>query len=156
MEEPIIIIYDSQYGNTRDVAQHIFETAREQHEAYLLHVNEVTDETLSAAGSIIIGSPTHAGRCTPSVKQILGRLPASTPTAVFDTSCCAEEEESRFGRFIIRSFGNASRRMERTLNARGIQITARETFYVQGTEGPLLEGELERSALWAAKVFRQD
>jgi hypothetical protein len=59
--------------------------------------------------------------------------------------------------FFVRLFGSkayAARRIADGLKKKGGELVVPpEGFYVEGTEGPLTEGELERAAYWAEQII---
>jgi flavodoxin I len=97
---------------------------------------------------LIIGSPTHAGRPTQPIQEFL-KAPApafkGTNVAAFDT---------RFSSRLARIFGYAAGRISDSLKRKGgTLIASPEGFFVEGTEGPLKEGEVERAAGWAKEII---
>jgi hypothetical protein len=54
-----------------------------------------------------------------------------------------------------RIFGFAAGRMAKDLEKKGATLVGSpEPFYVEGTEGPLKEGELERASSWAREILK--
>ena len=99
---------------------------------------------------LIVGSPTHGGRPTDAIQDLLNKVPASalqgTNVAAFDT---------RLSTKWVRIFGYAAPRIAGKLKKKGgILIGTPEGFFVKGTEGPLTEGELERAAGWAKEIVK--
>jgi hypothetical protein len=55
--------------------------------------------------------------------------------------------------FFVELFGYAAKPIADRLRKKGGSLVAPpEGFYVAGTEGPLLEGELDRAAQWAREM----
>jgi hypothetical protein len=53
----------------------------------------------------------------------------------------------------VRIFGYAAKPIGKRLQKKGGELAVQpEGFHVGDTEGPLLEGELERAGLWARQV----
>lgn len=74
--------------------------------------------------------------------------------AALDTRLSAEDIESPALRFIVKTGGYAAKRIANRLQKSGGELVAPpEGFFVEGTEGPLKDGELERAADWAAPVM---
>jgi len=138
-----LVIYDSVHGNTEKIARAIGDAIGT--DAKVLRVSEMSQDTPSSTGLLIIGSPTHGGRPTPDIQSFLDRMPVQgVRVAVFDT---------RFEGRMIRLFGYAAPRMADGLKAKGANIVAPpEGFIVKGTKGPLKEGEIERAAAWTKKI----
>jgi flavodoxin I len=140
-----LVVYDSTYGNTEKIAQAIGEAIGGQ----VLRVGEVNPADLKGFDLLIVGSPTHGGRPTPEVQDLLKALgPAlkGVNVAAFDT-----RHVSKWTLL----FGYAAPRIARTLKRNGGKLLVPpEGFLVLGTEGPLKEGELERAAGWAKGIAR--
>ncbi len=67
-----------------------------------------------------------------------------TNVAAFDTRLTA-----RWVRIIGFAAGRIAGRLKKD---GGTLVVSPEGFFVEGTEGPLKEGELERAAAWAKKI----
>ncbi len=142
-----LIVYDSVYGNTEKIAQAIGDAVGR--EVRVLRVGEVDVTELNTLGLLFVGAPTHGGRPSPTMREFLDRVPPSAlkgiNVAAFDT---------RMTTRWVRIFGYAAGRIAKSLQKKGgTLIGAPEPFYVEGGEGPLKEGELERAAAWAKTVF---
>ena len=140
-----LIIYDSLYGNTERLARAIGEAVTGD-----VEVARVADTNLSERGSfdlVIVGSPTQGSRPTQAMQEYLGRLPSlgNVRVAAFDT---------RLTNKWVRVFGFAAGKVADGLKARGgILVVEPGGFFVEGKEGPLLEGELERARAWAQGIL---
>lgn len=153
----ILIVYDSLYGNTEKIARSISEVYSEQ-QVRLMPVKDVSASDLTAVNLFIAGSPTHGGRPSQGVKDFLNGLPAGSlkniQAAAFDTGIPVEVKKG-FVRFIIRFFGYASKHIAKVLKKNGAAVLAAETFFVLDKEGPLKEGEIERSKKWAGDLLKK-
>lgn len=73
--------------------------------------------------------------------------------AAFDTRICIENIGSFLLTFFVNLFGYAAKPIARWLQKKaGDLVALPEGFVVQGTEGPLKDGELRRAADWALQV----
>jgi flavodoxin len=149
-----LIIYDSVFGNTEQVAQAMGEALRAQGNADVLRVGDAKPEQLAGLDLLIVGSPTRAFTATPAIKQFLGSIPsgglAGLKVAAFDTRVSVDDTGSRILRFLVGIFGYAAKPIANRLEKKGGNLAAPpEGFIVGGTEGPLKEGELARAANWA-------
>ncbi|MBN1160870.1 MAG: flavodoxin family protein [Dehalococcoidales bacterium] len=141
-----LVIYDSMYGNTEELAKEIgraLGSGAKVVKAGFARVEDVTSSHL-----VIIGSPTQGGRQTPGIKAFVDELPVEAfkdkRFAAFDT---------RFKNVFAKIFGYAAPRIESAIRDKGGNTTAQpQGFFVKGTKGPLLEGELERAATWAKSI----
>jgi flavodoxin I len=143
-----LVVYDSVYGNTEKVAQAIGEAIGG--EVKLARVGDVDVSQLKALDLLFVGAPTHAARPSPAAKEFLDMIPAraleGVKVAGFDT---------RLTNTWARIFGFAARGIANGLKKKGGTLMASpEAFYVEGSEGPLKDGELERAAAWARKIVQ--
>ena len=158
----VLIIYDSSFGNTEQIAQAIGHALGSQEDVEVLRVGNVKPEQLTGLKLLIVGSPTQAFRPTPAINNLLGRIPMNglrgVKVAAFDTRISMDDIDPpivRFiGRFVVKLFGYAAKPIADRLKKKGGELTIPpEGFFVEGTEGPLKEGELERAADWARQIM---
>lgn len=138
------IVFDSAYGNTKAVAEAIAQGLRPVRAA-AVSVTDFNPGNLSAGDLLIVGSPINGWRPTPKITELLGQLGngklQGIKAAAFDTRV----------RFFIH--GDAAKKITKLLKEGGANIiSAPAPFYVQGTEGPLRDGELEKAADWARSL----
>jgi flavodoxin I len=142
-----LIIYDSLYGNTEQIAKAIGQGMGG--EVKVARVGEAGPGEIGAYDLLVIGSPTQGGKHTVAMKAFLDNLAPDAlqkkRAAVFDT---------RIKTKLVKIFGYAAGRMADALVGKGVGLVApAEGFLVKGTKGPLVEGELERAAAWGKKVI---
>ena len=143
-----LIVYDSTYGNTEKIAKAI--GAALTGEVKVLRAGEGNPAELNAFDLLVIGSPTYGGRPMPSVAELLNKIPESAikgkNIAAFDT---------RIPTKLAKIFGYAADRIAKNLKEKGGNLVVPgEGFFVNGKEGPLKEGELERAASWAKELTK--
>jgi len=153
-----LVAYDSVFGNTEKIAQAIANGLGSQAAVQILRADQVTPEQLTGWDLLVVGSPTRGFRPTEAVAALLKRIPRKSlkgaKVAAFDTRFKADEIESAGLRFLVKTGGYAAKRIAAQLNrAGGSLIVPPEGFYVEDTEGPLKEGELERAAGWAKRIL---
>jgi flavodoxin I len=153
----VLIVYDSYFGNTERVAQAMGDALRAAAEVEVRRAVEVKPEQVTGLDALIVGSPTRAFSPTPATKQFLGSLPRQSldgvKVAAFDTRIAVEETGPRFLALLVKVFGYAAKPIASRLERKGgEQAAPPEGFIVEGTEGPLREGELERASAWAQQV----
>lgn len=150
-----LIIYDSFFGNTQKVAEAIGEALGN---ASVKKVCEVSHADLENLRILIIGSPTRAFQASPDIKNFLKKLQPDGLTGVkaaaFDTRIPKDQTDSGFLRFMINLFGYADTKIAKQLSKAGANVTIESTgFGVKDTEGPLLDGELDRAQTWARGIL---
>jgi len=154
-----LVIYDSVFGNTEQIAQAIGNALGSQEDVEILRVSNVKPEQLTGLKLLIVGSPTRQFRPTAAINNLLKRIPKNglkgVKVAAFDTRFTMSAiEESRVLPFFVRLFGYAAKPISDRLKKKGGElIIPPEGFFVEGVEGPLKEGELERAADWAKQII---
>jgi flavodoxin I len=143
-----LVVYDSLYGNTERIAQAIGDAVSGK--VKVVRAGEVDVSELKALDLLLVGAPTHGGRASPPMREFLDKVQSralqGVKVAAFDT-----RHTSKFTVL----FGYAAGRIAKSLKKKGgTLLLSPEGFFVEGTEGPLKEGELERAASWAEKVVK--
>ncbi len=152
-----MVVYDSVYGNTEQVAQAIGRALVDA-EVATLRVNNVQPEQLAGLQILVVGSPTQRFSPLPTTTNLLKSIPAGSlkgvKVAAFDTRITqAEIDKHGVLAFFVKLFGYAAEPIaKRLVKAGGKLAVPPEGFYVGGTEGPLLDDELERAAAWARQI----
>ncbi len=152
-----MVVYDSVHGNTEQVAHMIARTLGPAEEVETRQVSETGAGLLMGLDILVVGAPTHAFRPTPTTKEFLKKIPSGgllgVRVAAFDTRISVEDTDSAILPFMVKLFGYAANPIGKALTKRGGELVAEpEGFYVEGKEGPLKEGELERAEAWARRI----
>jgi hypothetical protein len=161
-----LVVYESVYGNTAQVAEAIAGVLGEDHSVRLAAVEE-NPALPDDLGVLIVGAPTYmhgvprgfairktrkepravsAPEGGPDVRAWLAALPMgeSRPAVAFDTRAAGR-------RWLL---GAAAPGLAKRFRKRGYtELCKPEGFIVTGTEGPLAEGEVERARAWARDVL---
>lgn len=162
----VMVLYDSEYGNTAQIAQAIAEGLSKApgtlEEVQLHKIDEIKPEELAGLDMLIVGSPTQRFRPTWATSNFLKSIPGDAlngvKVAAFDTRFTEEEMHSHG--FILSTmfniFGYAAQPISDRLEKKGGEpVMLPEGFYVGGIEGPLLEGELERAVEWGRQILEK-
>ena len=154
-----LILYDSQFGNTEKIAQAIARGLEESHEVTMLRVSQASADQLTGFDLVVAGSPTQGFRATKASSALLKGLPKKAFKGVkvtaFDTRFTEQKikESARFLPTLVKMFGYAAEPLAEQMVSKGGQlIVPAEGFFVGDTEGPLLEGELERAESWGKQL----
>ncbi len=153
-----MVAYDSAYGNTEQIAHAIGNALGSQEQVEVVQVGDVRPEQLAGLSLLIVGSPTQKFSPTGVTTNLLKCIPndalRGVKVAAFDTRfTVAEIERIKILAFFVRLFGYAAEPIADRLQKKGGELVVPpEPFYVGGTEGPLLEGELARAADWAKQI----
>ncbi len=151
-----LVIYDSVFGNTEKIAQTIGAAL----DAEIHKVSEANLDQLADVELLVIGSPTRGFRPMPAMTEFLKSIPRDKlngmKVAAFDTRLTQEalDRSPAILRFFVSIFGYAADPIGKALTKKGGQLVlAPEGFFVPESEGPLVEGELERASTWAKKMM---
>jgi flavodoxin len=152
-----IVIFDSIYGNTKAIAESI--TQGIAGDIKVLNVKDADISELKNLDLLIVGSPTHGGRPSKDIKAFLDSIPRNAlkniRIAAFDTGI-SPEGKGFLMRTIINIFNYAAKPISCSLAKKGgIVIAEPEGFIVEGREGPLKAGELERATRWAREISQK-
>lgn len=142
-----IVVYDSKFGNTERVARVIAETLGDGNPVPVVRVDAASKPDLAGIDLLAVGGPTQAHGASPALRTFLDGLSPETvhgvPLVTFDTRLT-------WPAFIA---GSAARVAAKRLTQKGAKlIMSPESFRVEGTEGPLVEGEVERAKSWATEA----
>ncbi len=165
-----VVVYESVFGNTREIAEAVAEGLRGGVDVRLCPVSEATADDLAAAELVVVGGPTHMHGMSSSLSRKMGidtavkkgeavdesaegpglrkwfhEMPRATGVrgAAFDTRLPGSRMKT----------GSASKGIARRLRRSGYELAvAPESFIVQDAEGPPAEGELERARSWGGSL----
>ena len=153
-----IVAYDSAFSNTEQVARAIGSALGSKEDVKVRRVGDFRPEQLAELTLLIVGSPTQkfspTGPTTAMLKSIPRESLRGVKVAAFDTRITVTEiERIKILAFFVKLFGYAAEPIAARLEKKGGELAVPpEPFYVGGTEGPLLEGELERAEDWARQI----
>ena len=162
-----LVVYESMFGNTKDVAR-----AVERGLALTMEVRLAPVASSVTVGAdvdlVVVGGPTHAfsmsrpqtraeavvkgARCdddSTGIREWLTALPAARPgtrVATFDTRV----------QKVRHLPGSAARTAAKVAGGHGYRMASSpESFYVLDTAGPLLDGELGRARVWGERLGQE-
>lgn len=139
-----LVIFDSGFGNTRTIAEVIAKTLG----GTVKHVSDVTEKDIEACGLLIVGSPINGWMPTAVTRSFLAGLKGASLKGKFVTSF-----DTRVQIFF---HGDAMMKIKSKLVSLGGKlVTPPISFFVGGTEGPLVEGEIAKAEAWASKIKQE-
>ncbi|MCJ7682095.1 MAG: flavodoxin family protein [Candidatus Aminicenantes bacterium] len=155
----ILVVYDSVFGNTGQVAHAIGKALGSETAVEMLLAKDTKPEQLAGVELLVVGSPTRKFSATPSVNRFLNRMPSrwlkGVHVAAFDTRFDERDVNSRFLLALVKRFGYAAEPLLKKLEKKGGEpVLPAEGFFVAGEEGPLKDGELERAVQWAELILK--
>jgi hypothetical protein len=165
-----LVIHESIYGNTRAIAEAIANGMREAFQVEVASVQEAESAGAAGVDLLVVGGPTHMHGMTSKMSRRAAVQAAeddgvSTEPGVADGPglrewlANLEERDGVAATFDTRIdkppalTGVAARGIAKRLRRRGYRIIARpESFFVEDSEGPLADGELERAQRWGMEL----
>lgn len=144
------VVYDTTFGNTERIARAIAEKLEEAGPAELVAATGEAAFQVDGVDLLVVGGPTQAHRASPTLRALLKAVPSealrAVPAAAFDTRV-------RGAKFLT---GSAAVGIAKQLDKKGARLLLPpESFLVTGTEGPLVEGEIDRARAWASRILDQ-
>ena len=143
-----LVVYDSKFGNTERIAREIAEVVGAGEAVPVIKADAVDPATIGEFELLVIGGPTQGHGLSPTLSAFLEALPdgaiRGVAVATFDTRLTWPRVLS----------GSAASSAARRLRKSGARVVIKpESFLVSGGEGPLADGELERSRAWARELM---
>ena len=162
----VLIVHESMFGNTREIASAIAEGLRQgrvpgDEEVRVVHVDDAPTVIHDDVELLLVGGPTHAFSMTrpqtredattkggaaarEGVREWIQSVTArpGLPVVTFDT------------RMHVKMLpGSAASSAAKALRHHGFDRAERgESFWVEGTAGPVAAGELDRARAWGAQL----
>lgn len=144
-----LVVYDSVFGNTEKIAQVIGAALG----ADVVRVGSPGAERLAGVELLLVGSPTRQFNATPAMIAWLNSLGAGALKGVRAAAFDTRIDSKTIGFFLFRwlvGSNYAVKPLEKLLAQKGATLAgAPGGFFVEASEGPLRQGELERAAAWA-------
>ncbi len=132
----IIVLYDSVFGNTKNVAQKI----AQQLNCTAKNIKEIDPQEILSYDMLIIGSPTRGFNATPELLTKCKQLNLKGKKVLaFDTRVDITKLNSKLLTLLVKFFGYATDKIEKTCKKAGAQIVDSKGFYVEDKEGPLVK-----------------
>jgi hypothetical protein len=174
-----VIVYESVFGNTREVAEEIAAGIHQAHPDAAVHCVPVADadaELTRTADLLVVGGPTHAGAMSSRLSRAAAHLPGMSVGATEEGSLEAHhaapagpglrswfhalpdaENGTRAAAFDTRGpfehhKGAAGGIARRLAHHHYDVLAGPQGFLVDGIDGPLQAGERERARSWGAAL----
>ncbi len=167
-----LIVYESMFGNTHVIADHIATGLRPGYEVTVVPVGDATAELVAAADLLVVGGPTHAHRMsTPGTRHSavdMAHKPDSNVSLDPDAEgpglrdwfdALAGEHHATAVAFDTRInvapalSGRASKGIARRLGKHGFPAAAEPESFLVDKQSRLVAGEAERATTWAARLI---
>ena len=174
----VLVVCESMFGNTRAVADAVADGLRvaakngspsvdDAAEVQVCTVSHAPRDVSPDVDLIVVGGPTHAfSMSRPSTRKSAAEQGADPAAATHDgirewiASVKGPDglRAAVFDTKVQRPHlpGSAAKAARRRLRSRGFAtIDAPKTFYVTGTQGDLVDGELDRARQWGVQLAKQ-
>jgi Flavodoxin domain len=156
-----LVIYESMYGNTEQIARAIGEGLAEQTTVEVVEVGIAPTALPADVGMIVVGGPTHAfGMSRPGTREAAAKeiettlvssgigvrewLEALEPPAELPVAAAYDTHVDHPK--LLRHVGSAAAAIAKRLEKLGMEVVAEPAhFWVAGSLGPLRDGELQRA-----------
>jgi flavodoxin I len=157
-----LIVYDTVYGNTEQVARAIATALVPAHSVLLIRADQIARLDTASIDLLIVGGPTHRHRISPKIAAVLKATPRGTPKGV---KVVAFDTRYRMAAWLS---GSAASDIARRLRKLGGSLqVAPESFFMERDMPPrgekrrhnlerLEAGEIERAAKWAVGIVDAD
>lgn len=159
-----VVVYESMYGNTHDIANHIAEGLLSAYAVEVLAVEDATPERIAGCDLLVVGGPTHMHTMSsnlsrkaavdaaakdsdlelddhatgPGLRDWFETVSSAGRAAAFDTRIDAKPMVT----------GRASRAIGRHLRHLGFTLLADPESFLVDKHNRLLAGEAERAVAW--------
>jgi hypothetical protein len=164
-----VVVYESMYGNTRQIAEQIGEGLRTLGDVRVVPVGTDAVDLVKTAGLVVVGGPTHVhGMSSKRSRQAaVDNAVASNVTvdpdanhlglrdwfdqisSVEDTAAAAFDTRIDVNPVLS---GRASRGIARRLRGRGYHLVVPPESFLVDTTNRLIDGELQRALAWGQDV----
>lgn len=155
-----MVVFESMFGDTKAVADAVACGLAAEMRVRILEVGEAPLVVDDAVDVLVVGGPTHAfglsrpGTRNGAAKQVGGAVISDRLGLREWLDAITIHRYLQVASFDTRVYrpllpGSAAHAAERRLRRLGCTVFApAETFYVAGTRGPLIDGELDRAMRW--------
>jgi hypothetical protein len=165
-----LVVYESVFGNTAQIADQIGAGLRRHLSVRVVEVEDAPQLVDGQVWLVVLGGPTHSvGMSRPKSRQqatVLGRNTGLPPEIgqrewlqgvrfTADASAATFDTRLQYRSLPGRPGPGAAAGAQVVLRHKGLHLLAApQSFFVRGTEGPLLIGERERALNWGEELAR--
>jgi Flavodoxin len=166
-----VVVYESMFGNTREVAEAIGAGLEEHMDVAVLPVSAAGADVLQDAQLLVVGGPTHMHGLSTALSRRAAMAGAHEDghteldpdageepglrawlAALLRSDGAAATFDTRLDRSGLLT-GAAARGIARRLRRHGYTIVAEpQSYFVAESEGPLADGETARAHAWGAAL----
>lgn len=159
----VLVVFETMFGNTKQIAEAVAAGLSATTDVTTVDVTSAPVAVPADVEALVLGGPTHVftmSRRSTREQAVRRGAPASdAPRGIREwlESLPDGPRPFFFAAFDTRTDmvlvpGAASRSATRMARKRGYHVLEPESFYVQGYEGPLVDGEVERARRWGEEL----
>jgi flavodoxin len=147
------VVYDSKYGNTKQVAENILDGLKQtgEVEAAIGYAKEVSPRDLAGYDVLIIGGPNHMGKPSRTITRFVDSLTAASLSAKWFSAFDTYFQRQRY-------YQKAMKKLEKHITEQIpnlTQLTPGLSVRVKGVNGPIIEGELPKAIEFGKTIAAQ-
>jgi hypothetical protein len=165
-----LVVYESQYGNTHQVAEAIGEALCHLADVDVVSIHDAGPELVGAADLLVVGAPTHVhGMSRPSTRTAAAdAVPGPAGDLALDPSAAGDGVREwleslaplsgRAAAFDTRVdmaavvTGRASKAIAKELRRHGLELVCDPESFLVTKQTHLVAGELERAHAWGRRL----
>ncbi len=141
----ILNVYDTEFGNTREVANIIDQTLSKTHTVVTVDTAHATPENFINADFVIIGSPVHYWKPTRRILLFLASLFHMRSNHKWGVAY-----DTRLEKVLA---GSCMSKLGRALTFLNVRLMSKgEAFFVDTSKGPLKLGEMSKAEMFAKRI----
>ncbi|HWL35542.1 MAG TPA: flavodoxin family protein [Frankiaceae bacterium] len=158
-----LVVYESMFGNTQAIARAIADGIASRLDVGLVEVGAAPAKVPDDVSLLVAGGPTHAFGLSRDSTRKSASEQAKGPLVSRGIGLREWLDALSAGHAAVAAFdtrvrhprvpGSAAHKAEKRLRRLGFRVAEpAETFWVDGTTGPLLDGEADRAREWGARL----
>ncbi len=157
----VIVIYDSNSGNTEQIAYLLSSILFQNHDVITKKAIDVDENDLQDIDCLILGNPiVSAGKTTKNINSLLKIISKNSNSIkyffVFDTILDVENIENRIKKTFYEKRKTVAEKIDNKLIRYGLkEIMPYKNFVVNTKSGPLKKGEIESISLIGEKLVEE-
>jgi hypothetical protein len=162
-----VVVVESMFGNTEKIARAVADGIASNFQVEVVRVDRAPRKLAPDVHLLVVGGPTHAFGLSRPGTRLAARDQGADPSVNVGLREWLGTLRSGSNRVAVATFdtrikktgvpGSAARGALRRLRRLGFRPAAAPcSFYVAGTDGPLLSGEVARARAWATQLAEQE
>ena len=147
------VVYDSKYGNTKQVAENILDGLKQTDdiEVAIGYAKEVSPQDLASYDVLIIGAPNHMGKPSRTITRFVNSLTDASLSAKWFAAFDTYFQRQRY-------YQKAMKKLEKHIKEQLpnlTQIAPGLSIRVKGVNGPVVDSELSKAIEFGKTIAAQ-